>query len=252
MGRVFNAADQWGDPSAAKDCETPSVVWNDKMSKYIMTWHSGKDYYNVGRAQVTYISLSEDGVNWTYEKIANDKLRLSHYVGDGHDGYWGISKRNGYYYAGSLLGGGDNSTYIHYWSIDGLKWIPDPKQYRHINSLFTLEGTENTNGNEFSLHGGWPMVFDGRFYKIGFKGVQASATDPVYNNLYVQEFTRDALAAVSDSKMILELSDSGAGYSHDVKGACFFTDDDGTMYCIFGCKMTNGDYNFNLLKITYN
>ena len=253
MGRLFEASEAWGDTSIGiKETETPSVVWDDKRNRYVMIWQSKYDFENVERCQVSYVSTSEDGINWTYVKAANDKLRLSHIVGDGHDGYWTVYKRNGYFEANSLLGSGDDSFFGRYHSLDGLKWFFEGLQSCYLNSQFTVDGTDHTKDNELYLYTGFPFYIDGCHYRVCFQGVVASGPSAAaQKNLYAQKFSDDYVQPLSDSTLLYSPTDTSAGETQNIKGESGFVDDDGTLYYVYVCKLSNGQYNMNLVKLIY-
>ena len=216
-GIVLTAKDQFS-LSSKKDTETPTVVWDEKNSRYLMYWHSDYDYGGTPYAQTTYISESTDGINWTYIKIALN-IPIDHIYGNGHNGYFKVFNENGIYYGYSLLGGGDDSASAVHMSDDGLNWI-------------TMQESYGVTGGE-----GFRFCAVGRYYIVKARGQAASGTAPKTTNLYIREVFADYRTPVGDWVLLANM-DTDLGETTNIRSVNGFIDD-GHIYIIYNCASSD-------------
>ncbi|WP_312312131.1 hypothetical protein [Empedobacter brevis] len=123
--------------------ETPCVIWNSKLRKYLMYFHVDNDYGNMGYAQTTLIAESTDGLNFTYVKVAFN-IPMNRMKGNGHNGYFIAQDMGGYFIGNSLFGGGDNDVRATHFSNDGLNWITHQRETQGWrNSQFFSRNGQN-------------------------------------------------------------------------------------------------------------
>ena len=234
-GNVMKAKDAFGTTND-QETENPWVVWDDRNERYIMYWHSTYDYEGTGYQQTEYISVSDDGIQWTYVKPALT-VDISKIVGDGHDGYWTVRKRNGCYYAGLLLGGTSNSTGGMAISIDGLKWALTRQIIGGFGAMFSLGGTSVVNDKE-SASGSQSQsccfVFNGKYYRLSAFGTAAAGTAAKNTNIGITETFSDYFTPVSATQVIHTMN-SLSGETTNIRDFSEFIDDDGSVYVVYVC-----------------
>jgi len=217
-GTVLKAKTQFN-LGSDKETETPWVVWDAKNSRYLMYWHSS---YNNGDgpsyAQITYISYSTDGIDWTYIKPAIT-TPLSHIVGNGHDGYFKAFVENGVFYGYSLLGGADDWFEGEYVSTDGLNFVVSQASNPVIHSE------------------GYRFCALGRYFCIKNIGQDSSGDTPKIANLGIQECLADYRTPVGDCVVFVQMNPS-LGESTDIRAISGLIDD-GTIYIVYNCKTTS-------------
>lgn len=130
-------------PEAYTQPETPCVIWNPKIKKYLMYFHVDKDYGSMGYSQTTLIAESADGLNFTYVKVAFN-IPMNRMKGDGHNGYFIAQDMGGYFVGNSLFGGTDNDFRATHFSKDGLNWITHQRETQGWrNSQFFSRNGQN-------------------------------------------------------------------------------------------------------------
>lgn len=117
--------------------ESHAVIWNPITSLWHLYYHQvGVAATNSG--QVTILATSADGVsNWSYVGVVADyPVNGSAYLpAGGGIGYlrpWRVGNR---WYAHSLLAGGNYARFALWQSLDGIKWVLDPRPLANGSSL---------------------------------------------------------------------------------------------------------------------
>ena len=143
----------YGDTESTEEGETPSVVWDETISKYRMFYHCNGAKYNGGASsalgiQSTLSATSTNGIAWTKDPaFVIDIPGANQTRGDGHTGYFLPFSTGAGDFAHSLLAGSDSSdTVIWRMGRNTAEWKSDYVSlgygYEATNAIATFKKIE--------------------------------------------------------------------------------------------------------------
>lgn len=256
-GEVLNWVNQhpYGNTDTNAEIEFPCVIWDEENGRYLMYWHSAYGSIVFANseykyAQVSFISESVDGINWTFLKPFSN-VPLRHIAGDGHNGYISVYRMNGMYYANGLFGGAETSYMANALSYDGVNWTYDKFQ---DNGIYANVRTKALSGQTDALR--YPSVYsgyrtynnclltvNGKFYRLISGGREAYGTTSKSVDIYIQEVSADFKTPIGRASLFYTLG-SITGESKDLRSSCIMVNDENRIFYFYQCG-----FNFLLAEI---
>jgi len=113
------------DTHSGSETETPSVVWDEPNSRFIMYYQQISPSGGIA-GQATLYATSTNGTTWTRQGIAADVPSGSEYP-SAHTGYFRPFRVGDGWVAYSLLRGTNSPRFALWYSTDAVDWTLDPR-----------------------------------------------------------------------------------------------------------------------------